>query len=712
MADDVAEPSVSVSRPRPSSGPVPSFRDVSRDAIHANFFLFSAGPYYATYPEGGVARNCEFIREEWDALYRPTFRVLTKEVFKDHAIFKTVVDQFPTPGEMVRVESLSDDQLTVKMSVLHCMMMSHGSELLARYRGVYLEEAGFRLNNKLSSPDASFAKSKAKCKERKKKIKSLTKSLDKLHAEVARLSSDLNRATILEAKKDEEILYLKATPLEFSSFFQGQFQGLKMANFMPGAQDRLAEASLLVAQTDYAFLNKISEHATEPLSVILQLEPKKLACLANVPFKGYAEMTDGAAPSKSGGVFVQGISHVLDDVAEVTVVRSERVSSGPNDIVVSLSVGEKGDGSLPSSAVDEVDAINPSRVQRANIAFRSRDQYYHASLLDLLITRSPFISTDHATKEIEFQIELTPGATPVAKSPYRLTPSELEELSGQLKEFHTKVSSTKVGTHWGASVAKRSTVTWACENGKWIHGRPYCDYDCEIRYYPGKANVVANALSRKERVKPKRVKAMNMTLQSSIKKGLDEMIEQRSDGTLYYLDQIWVPLKGEVITLIMNEAHKSKYSVHPGADKMYYELRDRTSSGHDTIWVIMDRLTKSAHFLPMREDYKMERLARLYLNEIVARHGTRLDISTAYHPQTDGQSEHTIQTLEYMLRAYVLDFEGSWDVYLLLVEFSYNNSYHSSVRCAPVEALYGRKCCSPIMWAEVGEGQLIGPELV
>ncbi|GJU04364.1 putative reverse transcriptase domain-containing protein [Tanacetum coccineum] len=185
----------------------------------------------------------------------------------------------------------------------------------------------------------------------------------------------------------------------------------------------------------------------------------------------------------------------------------------------------------------------------------------------------------------------------------------------------------------------------------------------------------------------------------------------------------------------MDEAYKSKYSVHPGADKMYYDLRDRywwpgmkkdiakyegiamdfvtklprTGSGHETIWVIVDRLTKSAHFLPMREDYKM---ARLYLNEIVARHGTRLDMSTTYHPQTNGQSERTIQTLGDMLKTCVLDFGGSWDVHLLLVEFSYNNSYHSSVRCAPFEALYGRKCRSPIMWAEVGKGQLIGHELV
>ncbi|GJQ88869.1 putative reverse transcriptase domain-containing protein [Tanacetum coccineum] len=316
---------------------------------------------------------------------------------------------------------------------------------------------------------------------------------------------------------------------------------------------------------------------------------------------------------------------------------------------------------------------------------------------------------------------------------------------------------------------------------RWIE--LFSDYDCEIRYHLGKANVVADALSRKERVKPKRVRDMNMNLQSGIKdrilaaqkeesdesarlqRGLDEMIKLRNDGALYYMDRIWVPLKGDVRTLIMDEAHRLKYYVHLGPDKMYYDLRDRywwlvmkkdiavyvsrcmtclkvkaehqrlssllqqpefpewkwegiamdfvtklprTSSGHDTIWVIADRLTKSAHFLPMHEDYKVDRLARLYLNEIVARHGvsisiisdrdsrftsrfwqsmqealgTWLDMSTAYHTQTDGESEHTIQTLEDMLRACVLDFGGSWN------------------------------CRSPIMWAEVGEGQLIGPKLV
>ncbi|GJR78699.1 putative reverse transcriptase domain-containing protein [Tanacetum coccineum] len=92
--------------------------------------------------------------------------------------------------------------------------------------------------------------------------------------------------------------------------------------------------------------------------------------------------------------------------------------------------------------------------------------------------------------------------------------------------------------------------------------------------------------------------------------------------------------------------------------------------------------------------------------------GTRLDMSTAYHPETDGQSERTIQTLEDMLRACVLDFGKGWDRHLPLVEFSYNNSYHTSIKAAPFEALYGRKCRSPICWAEVGDSQLTGPEII
>ncbi|GJU10978.1 reverse transcriptase domain-containing protein [Tanacetum coccineum] len=161
----------------------------------------------------------------------------------------------------------------------------------------------------------------------------------------------------------------------------------------------------------------------------------------------------------------------------------------------------------------------------------------------------------------------------------------------------------------------------------------------------------------------------------------------------------------------------------------------KTSNRHDTIWVIVDRLTKSAHFIPTRETDSMETLTRLYIKEIVSRHGvpisiisdhdshftsrfwkslqralgTQLDMSTAYHPETDGLSERTIQTLEYMLRACIIDFGKGWEKHLLLVEFSYNNSYHASIKAAPFEALYGRKCRSPVCWDEVRDIQLTGP---
>ncbi|GJZ69249.1 putative reverse transcriptase domain-containing protein [Tanacetum coccineum] len=164
----------------------------------------------------------------------------------------------------------------------------------------------------------------------------------------------------------------------------------------------------------------------------------------------------------------------------------------------------------------------------------------------------------------------------------------------------------------------------------------------------------------------------------------------------------------------------------------------KTSNGHDTIWAIIDRLTKSAHFIPTRETDSMDTLTRLYIKEIVSRHGvpisiisdheshftsrfwqslqdalgTQLDMSTTYHLKTDRQSERTIQTLEDMLRACVIDFRKGWERHLPLVEFSYNNSYHASIKAAPFEALYGRKCRSPVCWAKVGDVQLKGPEII
>ena len=154
--------------------------------------------------------------------------------------------------------------------------------------------------------------------------------------------------------------------------------------------------------------------------------------------------------------------------------------------------------------------------------------------------------------------------------------------------------------------------------------------------------------------------------------------------------------------------------------------------------MIVDRLTKSAHFLAVRMTFALERFCRLYIREIVRLHGvpvsivsdrdprftthfwksfqkamgTRLTMSITFHPQTDGQFERIIQVLEDMLRACVLDHKGSWEEHFPLMEFAYNNSYQASIQMGPYEALYGRPCRSSLCWTEVGESSITGPDLI
>ena len=163
-----------------------------------------------------------------------------------------------------------------------------------------------------------------------------------------------------------------------------------------------------------------------------------------------------------------------------------------------------------------------------------------------------------------------------------------------------------------------------------------------------------------------------------------------------------------------------------------------TPQGHDAVWVIVDRLTKSAHFLAVRMTFTLERFCWLYIRDIILLHGvpvsivsdrdprftthfwksfqkamgTRPTMSTTFHPQMDGQSERTIHVLEDMLQACVLDHKGSCEEHFLLVEFSYNNSYQASIQMAPYEALYGRPCRSSICWTEVGESSITSPDLI
>nr|ABA98111.1 retrotransposon protein, putative, Ty3-gypsy subclass [Oryza sativa Japonica Group] len=364
------------------------------------------------------------------------------------------------------------------------------------------------------------------------------------------------------------------------------------------------------------------------------------------------------------------------------------------------------------------------------------------------------------------------------------------------------------------------------------------DYDLEVHYHPGKANVVADALSRKSHCNHLRMEGMVPELREEIaqlnlhivprgqintldiqpllrtqieeaqmdNEEVREVKERLAAGrakefstdekdVLWYKKRIYVPEQGGLRGLILKEAHESAYALHPGSTKMYQDLKEgywwpnmkrdvaeyvalcdvcqkvkaehqrpagllqplripewkwdeigmdfivglpKTATGYDSIWVIVDRLTKTARFIPVKTNYSSAKLAELYMTRIVCLHGvpkkiisdrgtqftshfwekvhealgSYLAFSTAYHPQTDGQTERTNQVLEDMLRACALDFSKDWERCLPYAEFSYNNSFQASLKMSPNEALFGRRCRTPLMWSETGERAVFGPDII
>ncbi|GJZ63308.1 putative reverse transcriptase domain-containing protein [Tanacetum coccineum] len=479
------------------------------------------------------------------------------------------------------------------------------------------------------------------------------------------------------------------------------------------------------------------------------------------------------------------------------------------------------------------------------------------------------------TQQVEFQIDLIPGATPVARAPYRLAPSKMKELTSKKYKEHLKlilkllkkeelyakfskcefwISKVQFLSHvinsqgihvdpakiesikdWaspktpteirqflglagapilalpegsddfivycdasikglGVVLMQREKVIAYASRQLKIHEKNYTthdlelgltvrhgfrlellsDYDCEIRYHPGKANVVADALSRKERSKILRVRTLVMTFGLDLPKQIlnaqtearkpeniknedvggmlienlkdpeklrMEKLEPHTDGTLCFNGWSWLPCYGDLRTVIMHESYKSIYLDHtvsgqnvkaehqrPSGLLVQPEIPQwkwdnimmdfvtkipKSSQGYDTIWVIVDRLTKFAIFVPMRETNPIEKLARMYLKEVVMRH--RIPVLIICDSDLSISIKFLVvhfRRLWDMLRACAIDFGKGWVNHLPLVEFSYNNSYHASIKAAPFEALYGRKCRSPVCWAEVGQVQLTGPEIV
>ncbi|GKB36155.1 putative reverse transcriptase domain-containing protein [Tanacetum coccineum] len=365
--------------------------------------------------------------------------------------------------------------------------------------------------------------------------------------------------------------------------------------------------------------------------------------------------------------------------------------------------------------------------------------------------------------QVEFQVDLISGTTPVSRAPYRLAPSEMQELSDQLQELSDRGFNRLSTSPWGAPVlfvkkkdgSFRMCIDYRELNKLTIKNRyplpriddlfdqlqgssVYSKIDLRSGYHQLRLrdeDIPKTAFRTRYGRYEFQVMPFGLTNALAVFMDLINRVckPYLDKFVIVFIDDILIYSRNKeehanhlriILELLKKEKLYAKFSkcdfwihivvkaecqkpsgllVQPEIPMWKWERitidfitkLPKTSNGHDTIWVIVDRLTKSAHFIHTELTDSMETLTRFW-QSLQSALGTQLDISTTYHPETDGQSERTIQTLEDKLRACVIDFGKGWEKHLPLVEFSYNNSYHASIKAAPFEALYGRKCRSSV----------------
>ncbi|XP_069150333.1 uncharacterized protein [Solanum lycopersicum] len=372
--------------------------------------------------------------------------------------------------------------------------------------------------------------------------------------------------------------------------------------------------------------------------------------------------------------------------------------------------------------------------------------------LDVFPSNLPGVPPD---RDINFAIDLEPGTKPISIPPYRMAPAELKELKNQLHELLSKGFIRPSVSPCGAPVLfvkKKDGTMGMCYYKRFVQSfstiaapltrltrQDVCFQwfdECKKSFQKLKTlltsapileesdGMIAFIEARSSLVEQIRAHQFDdeklCLIRDKVLRGDAKEAVLESDGVLRIGGRICVPRTGDLIRLILEEAYCSQYSIHPGAVKCEHQRPGGVSQrmsiptwkweritmdfvvvllttvgGYDSIWVVVDRLTKSAHFIPVREKYTAEKLAELYISQIVRLHGVPISIIS---DRGSLFTSHFWKVLEDMLRACVIDFGDRWDRHLPLAEIAYNNSSHSSIQMAPFEALYGRRCRSPIGW--------------